>query len=60
MKRTRIDEIVEKHNCECSCCHRRCAHLQLVEGYSWEFTEVLKQNRITQENHEYEGRFDSS
>ena len=33
MKRTRIVEMVRKHNCECCCCHRRCALLQLVEGY---------------------------
>ena len=36
-----------------------CAHLQLVEGYGWEFTGALKQTIITQDNHEYEGRFDS-
>ena len=55
----RIEEIVGKHNREFSCCHRRCAHLQLVEGYGWEFTGALKQNITTQDNHEYEARFDS-
>ena len=59
MKETRIVEIVGKHNCECSCCHRRCAHLQLVEGYDWECTGALKQNITTQANHGYEGRFSS-
>ena len=44
-----------KQNCECSCCHRRHAHLQLVKGYQQGVH--LKQNITTKDKNEYESDF---
>ena len=46
-----------KQNCECSCCHRRHAHLQLVKGYQQGVHRGLKQNITTKDKNEYESDF---
>ena len=46
-----------KQNCECICCHRRRAHLQLVKGYQQGVHRALKQNITAKYKNEYENDF---
>ena len=56
MKRI-IESGVRGSKTECSCCYRRRAHLQLVEGYQQGVTGALKQNTTTEDNNESEDDF---